>query len=95
MPLFVCNECDHIENTAYGVYFGREFIKFFNTSKNNKALCRNCTPTQYEDGSLVRKKAHYIFETFIATEQKIQEMGLDQFIYLGKFSYLFKKERSR
>lgn len=52
MPLFVCDECNCIENTALGHYWGRNHTKFKDSSKNGKVLCSECAPSEFEDGSI-------------------------------------------
>lgn len=51
MPLFICENCGCIENTALGHYWSRKFVKFKDETMNGKALCSECTPTEFEDGS--------------------------------------------
>lgn len=52
MSIFVCDECGAMENTALGHYWSRNSVTFKDESKNGKALCSECTPTKYSDGSL-------------------------------------------
>lgn len=51
MGVFVCDNCNCVENTALGHYWGRGTIKFKDSSKNGKALCSACTPKEFDDGS--------------------------------------------
>lgn len=51
MPLFICEECLTIDNTALGHYWSRNFVKFKDESKNNKALCSECCPEEFSGGS--------------------------------------------
>lgn len=51
MSLFVCDECNSVENTAIGIYWGRKLLKFADESKNGKGLCSACAPTHFSDGS--------------------------------------------
>lgn len=64
MPLFICEECNCIENTALGHYWGRNHVKFKDASKNGKTLCSECAPSEFEDGSIYPKwgKWHGQFE---------------------------------
>ena len=67
MPLFICEECGTIENTALGHYWSKDHVKFKDSSKNNKALCSSCIPAEYDDSSETgRGKWHGKFpkETF-------------------------------
>jgi len=50
MPLFICEKCGAIENTALGHYWCREYFKFKDASLNNKALCSECAPLEFDDG---------------------------------------------
>lgn len=52
MPLFVCDECNCVENTALGLYWSVGIAEFKDKSKNNKALCSACKPKEYIDGSM-------------------------------------------
>ena len=62
MGLFVCEMCGTTENTALGHYWSRNFIGFKNKELNGKALCSECFPTEYEDGSQAgRMKWHNRF----------------------------------
>ena len=51
MPLFVCEKCGCVENTALGFYWSRNRVKCKDESLNGKALCSECAPQYYEDGS--------------------------------------------
>lgn len=51
MPLFICEECGAIENTATGFYWARKHNNWEDKSLNGKALCRDCVPDKYIDGS--------------------------------------------
>ena len=70
MPLFKCENCGCIENTACGHYWSKD-IKRFKGTEYAKALCSECTPTTYPDGSTNRKggKWHGQFPKEQATEK--------------------------
>lgn len=51
MPVFACDECNTVENTALGHYWSRSLTDFEDVHKNGKALCSECTPATYADGS--------------------------------------------
>lgn len=51
MPLFVCENCKCVENTALGHFWSRKFVKYEDSFFNNKALCSECAPLKYIDGS--------------------------------------------
>ncbi|KYG89030.1 hypothetical protein A0U40_13465 [[Bacillus] sp. KCTC 13219] len=55
MGVFVCDECNCIENTALGHYWARNVTQFKDSQKNGKALCSECTPREYSDGSKTNK----------------------------------------
>jgi hypothetical protein len=55
MPLFVCEECHTIDNTATGFYWSVGVVFFMDETKNNKALCCACIPEKYSDGSKASK----------------------------------------
>ena len=50
MPLFICEKCGSIENTALGFWWSKGEFKFKDSSLNDKALCSACMPTEFEDG---------------------------------------------
>ena len=51
MSLFICEKCGAIENTALGFYWSRKIIKFKDEDLNGKALCSECMPTIFSDGT--------------------------------------------
>ena len=51
MSLFICENCGCIENTALGFYWARNRVKFKDESLNGKALCSECMPLEFSDGS--------------------------------------------
>ena len=77
MPDFVCDVCDVIENTACGFYWGRNHDKIWwkNSDLQGKALCSQCAPARYIDGSEngYGGKWHGKFERVIATEEILLE----------------------
>jgi hypothetical protein len=46
MPLFVCDECNAVENTALGHYWSRNIVEFHNKSKPGR------TPNRVRPGLL-------------------------------------------
>jgi hypothetical protein len=46
MPLFVCDRCGCVDNTACGgTYWTKEHNeKYFDNVRNGEALCAECTP---------------------------------------------------
>ena len=50
MPLFVCDNCGAIENTAFGFYWARKRVNFNDDELNGKALCSECVPEKFSDG---------------------------------------------
>lgn len=50
MPLFICEKCGCIENTALGHYWSKDTQMFKNTEWG-KALCSECSPNKFPDGS--------------------------------------------
>lgn len=51
MPLFKCECCGCIENTALGHYWSRFVTKFKDSTMNEKALCSECMPDEFIDGT--------------------------------------------
>lgn len=52
MPIFVCEKCGNIDNTATGHYWGKERFKFKDAPDcDGKALCCECVPEFFDDGS--------------------------------------------
>lgn len=51
MPLFVCDICQCVDNTALGHYWGKSHDYFGKPELLGKALCSECTPDTYKDGS--------------------------------------------
>lgn len=54
MPYFVCGECGCVDNTALGRWWGRDLTNFKDSYFNGKALCSECAPTEWSDGSKAR-----------------------------------------
>ena len=50
MPLFVCDVCECVENTALGHYWSRN-RNTFGPELQGKALCSECTPDRFYDGT--------------------------------------------
>lgn len=50
MPLFICDKCNCVENTALGHFWGRD-MELFGPELQKKALCSECMPDTYSDGS--------------------------------------------
>jgi hypothetical protein len=84
MPLFVCEKCNAIDNTALGSYWGAEsnYDKWEDESLNGLALCCECTPLRYSDGTLthVGGEWHGKFPKEQATKEKILEIGKEHFV---------------
>jgi len=85
MPLFVCDKCKAIENTALGHYWARGLGYHKDEEADKQALCSECMPVYFNDGSVSNKggKWHGKFEKTIATTEIIKEMGEDNFIYVS------------
>lgn len=54
MPMFVCDSCNSVENTALGVYWTKD-MGLFGEEFNGKALCSECSPETYYDGSINKR----------------------------------------
>lgn len=57
MPIFKCEKCGCAENTALGWYWSRELLadeadwSDVGEQYRGKALCSECAPTHYKDGT--------------------------------------------
>jgi hypothetical protein len=51
MGLFVCDICECVENTALGHYWGKDSAYFEDKKLKGKALCSECSPDKFSDGS--------------------------------------------
>lgn len=51
MPAFACDVCNGIDNTALGHWWTRNTLEFKDASLKGKALCSECAPTTWRDGS--------------------------------------------
>jgi len=54
MPLFVCEDCGTLENTALGLWWSRN-LDLWPEASQGKALCSACMPTKYKDDSPTRR----------------------------------------
>lgn len=85
MPLFVCDKCCAIENTACGHYWTRGYGYLKDKEADKKALCSECTPQEFSDGSIDYRKGkwHGGFKKQIATAELIKKMGETNFVYVS------------
>lgn len=91
MPLFICDRCQAIENTAVGHYWGARELGDGKPPRRwwadddllGKALCSECTPTEFYDGSKCDKggKWHGRFPKETATPELIEKFGRSSFVY--------------
>lgn len=51
MSLYVCDNCDCIENTALGAYWSRNAPDVYPKEYQGKALCSECGPPFYINGT--------------------------------------------
>ena len=54
MPLFVCDRCGCVENTALGSYWGKDMPSLWKAEDYGKALCSECAPQQFKSGEPTR-----------------------------------------
>ena len=55
MPLFVCEKCGGIDNTAYGRYWTKDLPDLWKEDNRGMALCCECAPTHFKNGRLVHE----------------------------------------
>ena len=69
MGLFVCENCRCVENTSLGRWWTRNDHKMWNDlATRGKALCSECGPTHYSDGTTTKfGKWHGRFTKDLAT----------------------------
>ncbi len=53
MPVFICDNCHTIENTATGHYWSRNHKDITHKDDLGKAVCSACPPPRYSDGKLM------------------------------------------
>lgn len=51
MPLFMCEQCGCVENTATGRYWTKDESEFWRPEDTGKALCSECAPRAFVDGT--------------------------------------------
>jgi len=71
MPLFVCDTCKAIDNTAFGGYWDRKIAKMRTPDTRGKALCWGCREGDW----------HNAFPKEIATPELLDEMGRENFVH--------------
>lgn len=54
MPLFVCDKCGCIENTALGRYWSKDMQDLWEQDNLGMALCSECAPKTYRSGMPTR-----------------------------------------
>ena len=81
MPLFICQQCGCVENTACGHYWSKD-QNLFTPELNGLALCSACMPDHYNDGSPNPRggKWHGRFTREQATPEVIRRLGLSNFV---------------
>lgn len=57
MPLFVCEKCGGIDNTALGRYWTKDLPDMWSADNEGMALCCECAPTQFKDGKPTNRPA--------------------------------------
>jgi hypothetical protein len=85
MPLFVCDYCHSVENTALGWYWSRNKSERMlgELYPNGTALCSSCMPAVFMDGSKMSSKPktesgwHNAFSRNIATKEYIKGHRLE------------------
>ena len=85
MPLFICEKCDGIDNTACGGTY------WMSHRENTPALCCECSPVEYPDGSKNNRagKWHNRFPKEIATQESVDAMTDEKkqhFVGFGRFT---------
>ena len=93
MPLFICEKCDAIDNTACGGTFWTKDLtrQIWPEEAQGKALCAECAPTHYKSGEPNERggKWHGRFEKEYATQETVDAMTDEQkerFVGLGRFA---------
>jgi hypothetical protein len=86
MPVFVCDNCDNIDNSACGGTFWTRNMDIWPEEYRGKALCVECAPKQYSDGSPNERagKWHGRFPKRKATADMFHD-GRNGFAYIGRF----------
>jgi hypothetical protein len=51
MPLFVCDKCGCVDNTALGGTWWTRNTDIWKPEDRGKALCTECAPPEFSDGS--------------------------------------------
>lgn len=86
MPLFVCENCHAIDNTGCGgTYWVSKAAGV--SDGDEKALCVECAPTEFADGSRDEDagKWHDLFPKVTATTDIVNERGRDHFLFTAGF----------
>jgi len=87
MPLFVCDNCDTIDNTALGHFWSRHDAEMFAPEYVGKALCSACAPRTYRSGEPSQNSGqwHGRFKQVKATAEYIAAHP-GEIYYLGRFT---------
>lgn len=81
MPMFICDVCSGVENTARGFTdYTNSMIRWDNPALNGKMFCSECIPAEPDiDGDVYYRytggKWHGEFPKEIATEEMVRERG--------------------
>ncbi len=96
MSVFICDSCSALENSAVGHYHCRNSKDHVMPEYLGKALCSECATEDvftFKDRTFQRTtpgKWHNHFPKEIMTEERVKEIGPENFVYLGRFEYLKK-----
>lgn len=87
MPLFVCDACETVENTALGHYWNRDDARW-PPEVRGKALCSACGPTRYPNGSPTGLGRWHDRFTRARPEQTAEMVAQRrrEFVYVGRFA---------
>lgn len=87
MPLFVCDKCDGIDNTACGGTWHTRNMDIWPEEVQGKALCAECTPANFKGGEANDRggKWHGRFEKRTMTPEKAASNDSAHYVYLGRF----------
>ena len=81
MPLFVCDDCGCVDNTAGARYWTRDYKDMWAEDNFGKALCTACAPTKFVSGEPTNYNGKW---TSGFKREKLSKEGLEKGWYINR-----------
>lgn len=86
MGLFICENCECVENTVLGHYWSRHNNDLYAEEYVDKALCSECAPTHFKSGEPIKRATGKWHGKFDKLKYTKEELDSGFFLNGNKFS---------